>query len=222
MKLLKALWALAFFAAGAGLISRMGAPPALGCQTHDCDPNFVCISPMGMGVECNYEGGVLAGQPPVTIAGYTTSVTDIPTVGGGTEIVWDTSSLDGPWLDYPANQTYIIDFPPGLAGHLPTLTAVSVSADNPEEAGASHSNFINGGDYLVEFLNLTAYQAIVHNPSCAHYSLRLEFRADVPPSEASVVDASSAPDATIALDATANFADAGSADAAVDASSADN
>jgi hypothetical protein len=189
----------------------MGAPATLvGCQTHDCDPEFICIDGSGSGIDCTAEGGVVAGQVATPIAGYTTSVTSIPTLGGGTELVWDTSSLDGPWLDYPGNQTYIINFPPGLAGHLPTAPPDPlVSADNPGDA-SPHQNFIAGPAYLVEFTNVTPYQMTVHNPTCAHYSLRIEIRADVPPDEASVVDASGAPDATTLADASA--ADAGAAD----------
>lgn len=226
MKLVKALWVLAFFAAAAWLIGKVEAPAPLGCQTHMCDPNFVCISPMGVAVECNDEGGIAAGQAPIlgycdggsdsgsspcTIPGYTTSVTTLPTLGGGTEIVWDTSSLDGRWLDYPGNQTYIISFPPGLAGHLPTgAPAPLVSADNPD--AGPHQNFIAGPAYLVEFSNVTPYQMTVHNATCAHYSLLIEVRADVPPDGGAVVDAGSTPDATNVGDATADSADAGSAE----------
>jgi hypothetical protein len=92
-----------------------------------------------------------------------------------------------------------------------------VSADNPGDAGP-HGNFIDGPGYLVEFSNVTQYQMTVHNPTCAHYSLRLEVRADVPPDEGGVVDAgntpdASAPDATSALDATATLDATSAADA---------
>jgi hypothetical protein len=200
----------------------MGAPTTLGCQTHECDPDFICIDGSGSGVDCTAEGGVLAGQTPIAISGYTTSVTTIATVGGGAELVWDTSSLDGPWLDYPANQTYIINFPPGLAGHLPTsVPQALVSADNPGDA-SPHQNFIDGPGYLVEFSNVTPYQMTVHNPTCAHYSLRLEVRADVSSDAESVVDAASGADATNVLDATIALDAASGADATnvLDAASA--
>jgi hypothetical protein len=154
-------------------------------------------------------GGTLAhpgpGWAPIPGGGYNTNVN----VNGNT-LTWTTSPVDGRWLDFPGNMTYIINFPPPLGG-VPVLPPLPfVSAEGPAEAS---DNFIAGPAYLAEITNVTEQQMTVQNASCAHYSLLIEVQADVPaeagPSGASarVAGADASPS-----DASAGSADGGSAD----------
>jgi hypothetical protein len=207
--------------AGACLLGAVGAPTTTGCQTHECDPDIVCIDVTGMekivpnAAACTPpDGGSLVAEGPgwTPVPNYNTNVN----VNGNT-LTWTTSSLSGPWLDYPGNRTYIINFPPpfGTAAVLPPYPVLS--ADNPLDA-SPHDNFISGLGYLGEFTNLTNQQVTVNNASCAHYFLLIEVTAELSAeagaSGADVsngIDAGDAPDASPS-DATADSADAGSAD----------
>jgi hypothetical protein len=190
VKALRVLW-------GLGLLGALGAAPTLGCQTHRCDPQFVCINKAGAmkfvsdPSACTPDGGDdgLPGYMP--IPGYNTVVSS-----DGNTATWATSTLDGPWLDFPGNLTYIIDIPPPLAGHSLFLPQVCVSADNTADPDASHANYICGPAYLAEITNDPGYQHItVSNAACAHYSLLLELQANVATDGGPPVDSSDDADA---------------------------
>jgi hypothetical protein len=165
---------------GVSLSAPIHLPGTLGCQTHDCDPVFICIDsnglmkPVSQALDCT---PTTQGETP--IPGYTTNVVSIPEDDGRTELIWATSSINGPWLDYRGNYTYIINYPRGLLGNTPSAYFDWISADNPVEAGASHSNSISGGDYIAEVLDVGPDQITFNNATCAHYSLRIEVQAQV-------------------------------------------
>ncbi len=205
--------------AGLCLLGAVGAPTTTGCQTHECDPEFVCVDVTGMekivpsAADCTPpDGGSLvaegAGWTPVP--NYNTNVN----VNGNT-LTWTTSSLSGPWLDYPGNRTYIINFPPPLGAASILTVYPLLSADNPLDA-SPHQNFISGPGYLAEFKYVTNQQLTVNNASCAHYSLLIEVTAELSaeagvsaPGASNGTDAGDAADASPS-DATTDAADAGS------------
>jgi hypothetical protein len=153
-------------------------PGTLGCQTHSCDADFVCIDPTGlMKFVSRANDCTPSTQGDTPIPGYSTSVVSIPEGNGGAEMIWDTSLNMGPWLDYPGNRTYIINYPRSLSGNQPSAYFDWISSDNPVEAGASHSNVISGGDYIAQFMNVGPDQLTVNNGTCARYSLRIEVQA---------------------------------------------
>jgi hypothetical protein len=117
-------------------------------------------------------------------------------VQSGEELVWSTSPLTGPWLDFPGQRTYVIDLPAGLLGHPPTSIVAWVSSDNPSNAGVPHMNYTQASGLLAEFPNcsvqppsgdLCGHMQLINastqlgilNASCADYSLRVEVRAQL-------------------------------------------
>jgi hypothetical protein len=155
------------------------AAPA--CQTHNCDPDFVCIDSSGRMVAVAAVSDCTAATVGTTpIAGYDTmDIYMSAQPGGGSVTTWATSKdSTGPWLDYPGQRTYIINYPASLSTQDPFFELAYVSADNPTDAGTPHANFIAGSDYLAEFSTKPGQLTVV-NPTCAHYSLRVvvEFSA---------------------------------------------
>lgn len=218
MKLVARVFGVAAPIAGAWLLGAVGAPSTIGCQTHACDPEFVCIDVTGMekivanAAACTPpDGGSLvadgAGWTPVP--NYNTNVNV-----NGNALTWVTSSLNGAWLDFPGNRTYIINFPPPLgAASILTLYPL-LSADNPLDA-SPHDNFISGLGYLAEFKYVTNQQLTVNNASCAHYFLLIEVTADL----SAEAGAPNGTDAGASTDASPSDATGDAADA--DASAAD-
>ncbi len=205
-------------ASAATLVAVGAAPGSLGCQTHECDPDFACVDTNGrmkfvsqitddsgaLRIDCTPET-----QGDTPIPGYNTTVS----VSGGT-VTWDTSPLSGPWLDYPGNRTYVLNFPEALSQALAGGTSqvnisACISADNPVDAGLPHMNFICGADYVAEFSNVTSSQLTVVNASCAGYSLRIEVQAQLTPDAGAVGDATAAAgmDGDVGVDAQVDAAD---------------
>jgi len=186
-----AAWAAlaAFF--GATLVASTQSA----CTTHQCDPDMVCLAPDG------------------TICGTTTTAADSPAHGGGVrgeggtggiggplgyrssfyyngdEIVWQSSPLEGPWLDFPGQRTYEIILPDAFAQADPGTFdfSVLVSYDNPQELDASHANFTPAAGQLVEFGNVIPTQVDASgkvvisalNATCVDLSVRIVVRAEL-------------------------------------------
>jgi hypothetical protein len=214
LKLLARLFAVVVPLASAAALGGLGAASTTACQTHQCDLTFVCIDVTGLAKfvdnpdECTPGvGGTLAnpapGWAPVGGGGYNTNVN----VNGNT-LTWTTSSLTGPWLNFPGNRTYVINLPPPLGG-TPILPPVPfLSAEVPAEAS---DNFISGPAYLAEITVVNDQQLRVNNASCAQYSLLIEVQADLPvEAGASDASASSADADASPSDASAASPDAGS------------
>jgi hypothetical protein len=107
---------------------------------------------------------------------------DVQDFGG--ELVWTTSSLLGTWLDFPGQRTYVIQFPPGLAGHVPlALPLASVSSDNTTDMApdASHLNATLGSGQLAEITNVSATQLSILNDTCVDYGLFIRVDAIASP-----------------------------------------
>jgi hypothetical protein len=223
VKVLRTLFGMGAAVVAASTFGALGAPASLGCQTHACDPDFVCISSSGLMKSIAQPADAQTSEcTPTTegapILGYSTNVVTVDavstnatgTASPGTLLTWDSSAITGPWLDYPPARTYIINLPQALQKGTLWSYSACVSADNPEQAGVPHMNSICGPGYLVEFLNVTAQQLTVFNASCAHYSLLIEVQVLVQPSGADDVlpDASSADSAVSPSDASDSSADA--------------
>jgi hypothetical protein len=169
------LGAVAAIAAALGA-RRLPATAGLGCQTHACDADFVCIDASGlMKLVPQASACTPSTHGDTPIPGYNTTV-DV----NGSTLTWASSATNGPWLDFPGSRTYIINLPAPLAGHsFLAPPAVWVSADNPGDA-SPHGNFISGPGYLAEQTGDGCYQQVtVFNGSCARYSLLVEVQADV-------------------------------------------
>jgi len=192
---------------GAVTLVALGvAPGSLGCQTHECDPDFVCVDGSGLmkfvsqASDCT---PTTRGDTP--IAGHNGSViTSVDPMTGKEILTWYTSSLTGPWLDYPGNRTYIVNFPWAPSGPLASESSFPIqvdapsawiSADNPDNPDAAHANFIGGPGYVVEFSNVTPDQLTVINASCSRYSLLIEAQVEVTPDAGSAAEAGSPEDA---------------------------
>jgi hypothetical protein len=183
---------------------------ATGCNTHDCDSQTVCIDGRGLmkavdntdDCKADTGGTPIAGDagPPYNLQ-ISTNLS-----ASGYEVVWETTSINGPWLDFPGQRTYVIQYPPGLWGHLPTSIEVYVSYDNPPNAmnvesdgGAEaatsadadaealpHMNFTTASGALAEIENTTPTQLSLLNATCTETFMRMVVRAQVAgPSDAS-------------------------------------
>lgn len=116
------------------------------------------------------------------------------------ENTWESSPIDGDWLDYPRARTYSLTIPE-LGGRMPEVIVPYLSAaKNPRATGA---NFTIGSGNLALLANASPNHIDVINDSCSDYFLRLVVIAKPFPPE-------STPDAS------ASLLDAG-ADAGVDA-----
>jgi hypothetical protein len=163
--------ALLALAPGPAIALRPGAPGAVGCTTHQCDPVIVCIDGNGNSTTVSDAG----------LCGPATGGTPIPHYNlaaqfNGRAFTWTTTTLSGPWLDFPGERTYVISLPQELVALGATLTTVPtavVSADNPSDA-APHMNLTNASGALAEFGNVTSTQFSVLNATCAGYSLFIE------------------------------------------------
>jgi hypothetical protein len=180
-------------------IWSIGAPSivwgaATGCNTHQCDADISCIDGQGLmkmvsdAAACGPNGG---GTPITGSSGPYNLQVSTNLSATGYELVWETTPIVGPWLDFPGQRTYVVQYPPGLSGHLPTSVEVYVSSDNPDNpdggnasadataAAASHANYTTASGSLAEFTNTTATQLSVLNATCAGYSMRMVVRAQV-------------------------------------------
>lgn len=180
-------------------VAAGGVPATSGCTTHQCDSDLVCIDSTGsMKTIINASDCTPVITGGTKLPFYNLSVGDFVSDNGDEQIVWDTSSFLGPWLDFPGQRTYIIQYPPGFAGHVPTGVWPWVSSDNDAGVDVSHSNWTPASGQLFEVTNTESTQLTVLNATCVDYGLRIEFQADLP--KASAGDASSSPDAAVSSD----------------------
>lgn len=195
-------------------VAAGGVPATSGCTTHQCDSDMVCIDSTGlMKSITNASECTPVIDPPVTRSDgaadaavpasfYNLEVGHIVSDTGDEALVWDTSSFLGPWLDFPGQRTYVIQFPPGLSGHVPTSVVGWVSSDNDASFGASHANSTLATGQLLEITNMASTQLSVFNDTCVDYGLRIEIVADVLKATDGAVSPSALPDAaTVSSDA---------------------
>jgi hypothetical protein len=148
--------------AALGVAAAIVAPAfTTGCQTHQCDGDYIHTIPDG--------GFVSAGSDIVTLdpaSGYS---------------LWESSAFDGPWLDFPGQRTYEFGWggfnftsqgPPQL------LVATDPSPNAPDASG----NYVVAGGQLAEVGELPGHLGFrVFNATCAHYYLYVAVWGNVPP-----------------------------------------
>jgi hypothetical protein len=131
-------------AAVLGGIAGAAVPGGTGCVTHQCDASYVALGwqqPVG---ETRFEGA---------------------------ELVWESSPIAGPWLDFPGDRTYALRYPQAFADPGPEVSAYVSSY-----AGKPQTNFVAAGGNLVQFFGQQPTSIGVFNPSCAAYVLRVVAR----------------------------------------------
>ncbi|HXN34370.1 MAG TPA: hypothetical protein VN894_21055 [Polyangiaceae bacterium] len=155
--------ALSAGAVGAAL--WMAAAAATGCYTHQCDPSSFVVT-VGPASAC--EGGVFCDGPDAgSLVIAEPDGSGVMPLGADGQIRWQSTPFDGPWLEFPGQRTYTINFPQPFAS--PPEIALYLAAD-PADAEA---NFVVGGGNLAQLSALTSASVQVFNPSCARYGLRV-------------------------------------------------
>lgn len=100
------------------------------------------------------------------------------------EDTWESSPLDGKWLPYPHQRTWVLFYGGYMKGRTPTSVQVFLSADErPNQAG---SNFTQGGGDVVKMYNVTSDSMGLVNGTCADYFVRVVVKAPrfPPPADA--------------------------------------
>ncbi len=167
-----------FTGVGSGLaiaiVAAAGIPAGVGaCTTHQCDPSLVCIDSTGHMKSVGSASDCTADTGGTPVPSYNLDIID-----DGVVLDWFTSSLFGPWIDFPGQRTYIINLPFGLTGHELLNYYPAVSSDSDAEADVPHMNWTPATGQLSEFVNTgTPAQVSVFNDTCVDYGLRLEVRA---------------------------------------------
>jgi hypothetical protein len=165
------------FAALAALWAAVTGALALApaCYTHNCD-----------GQVDNY--GRLPGE------GHLTSPD-----------TWESNPLDGPWLEFPAQQLYVFDL--HELGNRPIISMTPFVSANSNPIAEGQNYTVAAGN-LAEITGGTNGQILVKNGTCAHYFLRFVVQASPFPPEptdggAATADADALPagDAAAAPDA---------------------
>ncbi len=130
------------------------------------------------------------------------------------EDTWESSPLDGKWLPYPHQRTWVLFYGAYMKGRTPSSVEVFLSADErPNQAG---SNFTQGGGDVVKMYNVTSDSMGLVNGTCADYFVRVVVKAPRFPAEAGA----GAIDAGAAASPADGGADASLDDARADASDA--
>src|SRR5689334_18609808 len=93
---------------GVVALAASSVPAVSGCTTHRCDTT------------CVQYGGTPAAP---CVAGATDDQGNATTVGDvfrdGDDYVWESSPMNGTWLDYPGERTYVFYWPPPMQGLVP-------------------------------------------------------------------------------------------------------
>jgi hypothetical protein len=126
------------------LAAAATVPAAGGCTTHQCDPSCVRI---GAAPDPSCTGS----NPGNSVHAYR----------NGDEIVWETSdSVFDPWLDYPGQRTYELNWQSTIRSDFPDVdlcTLHVVSVDSYISTDQNGINFVPAAGQLVE----TTYPLVV-------------------------------------------------------------
>ncbi|HVH43536.1 MAG TPA: hypothetical protein VM925_14375 [Labilithrix sp.] len=95
------------------------------------------------------------------------------------ENTWESAPIDGEWLWFPGQRTYIFDMR-ALGGRMPDVPIAYISASpQPSKTG----DFTTGAGNLLKFLSPRPNGINVYNDSCSDYYVRLVIKArPFPPS----------------------------------------
>ena len=103
--------------------------------------------------------------------------------------LWESSPVDGIWLDFPKQRAWIFDLH-DLGDRVPQVITpyVSAQADPVHEGG----NFTIAAGNLAEISGVQNNQVVIHNGTCADYFLRLTVEA-APRAPTSSIDSGASP-----------------------------
>lgn len=105
---------------------------------------------------------------------------------------WESNPIEGSWLAYPGQRTWVFDIPQ-LDGRTPTILDAYISG---VQTPATTGHFTEGSGNLVLFLQTRANHIEVRNESCSDYFLRLVIRTE-PSNDAGAPDAAADADADV-------------------------
>lgn len=117
------------------------------CTTHQCDSDFVNID-------------------QATDA----SVGELEMLDDAGLALWESSPVDGTWIDYPGQRTYFFSLPPFFTPLQPPVALVSTNPA-PNEPGDGGGNYTLAAGQLAVFGPFVNGGFLVSNQSCAEYYL---------------------------------------------------
>jgi len=144
-----------------GVVCAVAAPTATttGCTTHQCDSDFVNI---------DQSTGMFIG--------------DLEPLGTGTA-TWESSPIDGTWINYPGMRTYFFSLPPYFTPLGPPLAYVATGPNPDDPVDAGGATYVLASGQLAEFSGYVNGGFLVTNGTCAGYYLYVSVNGtyDPPP-----------------------------------------
>jgi hypothetical protein len=142
-----------------------------GCQTHQCDADFICINNLTPLTSCTQ------GYAPYQHVDYDPD---------GSRITWMTSGATDPWLDFPGQRTFTLFLtPPNMSPSISDLLAYpeggtpeweienfNTYVSTLEDTAEAGDTLVSAGGQLDEITALNAIAINTYNATCAHYYLR--------------------------------------------------
>jgi hypothetical protein len=136
-------------------VALLAPTASTGCTTHQCDPYF--FPP--------------AGTPPPT--------GDVQMLYADTGLVlWESNPEDSDWYDFPGQETYFFELPPGF--QLLDGPYVWVSIDQNPEAPDAGGNLTPAAGQLAYIANFVNGGFEITNATCAEYYLRVSALGTIP------------------------------------------
>jgi hypothetical protein len=127
------------------------------CTTHQCDSNWTNID--------QSTGGFVGELQPL---------------GPGTAF-WESSALDGTWIDFPGQQTYFFTLPAYFTPTQPPIAFVSTGPNPNDPVDAGGATYVLAGGQLAELGGFNQYGFNITNATCAEYYLYVSVTGDYNP-----------------------------------------
>jgi len=171
---------------GGGLFAlAAGTATGGGCTTHQCDGDCVVLD------------GPADPRCPAAAGGSSGGAPRRAWVDG-TDIVWESSPPDGPWLDFPGQRTYWFEWETAFVQAVKDSPFAYLASNdqfwkllpNPHQIDAyvadgpldgADTRFVLASGQLAEMSSPSNKQLNVTNAACAVYALRVEVRVDLRP-----------------------------------------
>jgi hypothetical protein len=135
------------------------------CTTHQCDSDFVNIDQStGM-----FVGDMQPGLNPGTV-------------------FWESSPLDGTWIDFPGERSYFFSLPPYFTPISPPQAWVATTPNAADSDGGG--TYVQAGGQLAEYGAFVNGGFIITNATCAEYYLYVSVQGtyNPPPAPAPAAD----------------------------------
>jgi hypothetical protein len=154
--------------AGGACVTALGvacafAAPAVtttACTTHQCDSLWVNID--------DNTGGFVG---------------DVQPLGDGT-FFWESSPMNGTWIDYPGMRTYFFTLPGNFEPLQPPVAYVATGANPDSPDGGDGSSYVLASGQLAEMGGYGQYGFNITNSTCAEYYLYVYVVGRFPPAPA--------------------------------------